>query len=120
SHRVGLESLRAQERGGSLARVTMSADHRDWVARVQPEGLEVPQFVHLGGGEGAEVERRPEAYGALRHSLCGADIEQLHAVAALEALGELLGRDLRNGSARHADECRWGVRKCNRHRGFPG
>src|SRR2546425_8326883 len=89
----------------------MSADHCDWLARVQLQRLEVPECVHLGGGEGAEVERRPEAYGALRHAVRGADIEQLHAVAAVEALGELLGRDLRNGRARHADECRWGRAK---------
>src|SRR5436309_15868566 len=86
----------------------MPADHDDRPMPVELERLEAGKAIDLGCGEGAEVERRPETHGALRDALCGADIEQLHRLARVEAPGELIGRNLRDRGARHGDERRRG------------
>jgi len=103
---VRIEALRAQEQRRLPARVPVSAHHGDRPARIERQRVEPWERVHLRGGEGTEVERRPQAHGTLRDALAGADVEQLQRLTTVEALRELVRRDLRERRAGHGEECR--------------
>ena len=103
---VRVEALRTEEQRRLPARVPVSAHHGDRPAGIERQRVEARERVHLRGGEGTEIERRPQAHGALRDALAGADVEQLQRLTAVEALRELVGRHLGQRGAGHGEECR--------------
>src|SRR2546430_11155722 len=86
---------------GLLTRVAVAADHRHRGRRIESQRLERRELVHRRGRQGAKVERRTQRDTAAGDALGGADVEQLHALALVEAARQVGGGDTRDGRRRH-------------------
>jgi len=84
----------------------VTADHGDGLCAIEPQRLERGELVDLGGRDGAEIEARPKRHTRLGHALAGSDVEQLHALAAVELEGEIFGAHLGQRRCRHGLQCR--------------
>src|SRR3989454_1091404 len=83
-HRECLEAFVSEVLRGLAAAVAVTADHRDRLRAIEMQRLKRGEPVDLGGRDGAEIEGRPKCHTHLGYTLGGPDVEELHALAAVE------------------------------------
>src|SRR2546422_8383405 len=105
-HRECLEAFVSEVLRGLAAAVAVTADHRDRLRAIEMQRLERGEPVDLRGRDGAEIEGRPKCHTHLGYTLGGPDVEELHALAAVEPEGEIFGAHLGERRCRHGLQCR--------------